>query len=79
MMLFCQFVTTQHLGKKTLCENLRQTIFIVTVAGVRIRYNDANEIYAWKDGELYTLEQAYVAGIPSRANIRSICDIHNQH
>ena len=56
-----------------------QAICFVTVAGVRIRYNDANEIYAWKDGEMYTLEQAYVAGILSRANIRSIRDIHNQH
>lgn len=56
-----------------------QAIRVVSVAGVRIRYNDANEIYAWNDGEMYTLEQAYVAGILSKADIRNIRDIHNQY
>lgn len=56
-----------------------QAIRVVNVAGVRIRYNDANEIYAWKDGEMYTLEQAYVAGILSKSDIRDIRDIHNQY
>lgn len=56
-----------------------QAIRVVNVAGVRIRYNNANEIYAWNDGEMYTLEQAYVAGILSKSDIRNIRDIHNQY
>ena len=56
-----------------------QAIRVVNVAGVRIRYNNANEIYAWNDGEIYTLEQAYVAGILSKSDIRNIRDIHNQY
>lgn len=56
-----------------------QAIRVVNVAGVRIRYNDANEIYAWRDGEMYTLEQAYAARILSKSDIRNIRDIHNQY
>ena len=56
-----------------------QAIRVVNVAGVRIQYNDANEIFAWNDGEMYTLEQAYVAGILSKSDIRNIRDIHNQY
>lgn len=56
-----------------------QAIRVVNVAGVRIRYKDANEIYAWNDGEIYTLEQSYVAGILSKSDIRNIRDIHNQY
>lgn len=56
-----------------------QAIRVVNVAGVRIRYNNANEIYAWNDGKIYTLEQAYVAGILSKSDIRNIRDIHNQY
>lgn len=56
-----------------------QAIRIVTVAGVRIRYNNANEIFAWNDGEMYTLEQACVAGFLSKSDIRNIRDIHNQY
>lgn len=56
-----------------------QAVRVVNVAGVRIRYNDANEIYAWNDGEMYTLEQAYVAGILSKSDIKNIRAIHNQY
>ena len=55
-----------------------QAIRFVNVAGVRIRYNDANEIYAWWNGEIYTLEQAYADGILSKSDIRKIRDIHNK-
>ena len=56
-----------------------QAIHVVNVAGIRIQYNDANEIYAWKDGKIYTLEQAYVAGILGKSDIRNIRDIHNKY
>lgn len=55
-----------------------QAVCVVNVAGVRIRYNDANEIFVWNDGKMYTLEQAYAAGMLSKSNIRKIRDIHNK-
>ena len=54
-------------------------ICVVNVAGVRIQYNDSNELYAWKDGKMYTLEQAYGSGILSKSDIRNIRVIHNQY
>ena len=52
-------------------------ICVVNVAGVRIQYSDSNQLYAWKDGKMYTLEQAYGSGILSKSNIRNIRNIHN--
>lgn len=54
-----------------------QAVQIVKVAGVRICYRDANELYAWKDGKIYTLNQAYQEGFLKRSDIRKIRDIHN--
>lgn len=54
-------------------------ICVVKVAGIRIQYSDSNQLYAWKDGKMYTLEQAYGSGILSKSNIRNIRNIHNQH
>lgn len=56
-----------------------QAICVVNVAGVRIQYSDSNELYAWKDGKMYTLEQAYRSGILSKSDIRNIRNIHNRH
>ena len=56
-----------------------QAIRDVTVAGVRIRYSNANELYAWKEGEIYTLEQAYTAGILTKSDIKTIRNIHYQY
>ena len=56
-----------------------QEVRFTIVGGVGIRYNDGNEILAWKDGELYTLEQAYANKILTMANIKKIRDIHNTY
>ena len=56
-----------------------QAIRDVTVAGVSIRYSNANELYAWKDGEIYTLEQAYTSGILTKSDIKKIRNIHYQY
>ncbi len=56
-----------------------QAIQVINIAGVNIRYNYSNELYAYKDGSIYTLEQAYVAGILTKPNIRNIRDIHDQY
>ena len=56
-----------------------QEVRFTIVGGVGVRYNDANEILAWKDGELYTLEQAYANKILTMANIKTIRDIHNSY
>lgn len=56
-----------------------QAIRIVNIAGICMMYNDGNEIYAWKNGKIYTLEQAYAVGILSKFDIKKIRDIHNQY
>ncbi len=49
------------------------------VAGVLFVYPDTNEIYAWKDGVQYTLEEAYRAKILSRSDIMDIAYIHHMY
>jgi hypothetical protein len=49
-----------------------------SVAGVQFTYSDSNQLYAWKSGEMYTLEQAYEAKILRRSDIRDIRNIHAQ-
>ncbi len=56
-----------------------QAVKIVKVAGVHICYRNANELYAWKEGKIYTLEEAYRAGILKKSDIRTIRDTHNRH
>lgn len=53
-----------------------QAIGDETIAGVTIRYNDANRIVAYKDGSLYTLQEAYNLGYLTRGNIMQIRSIH---
>ena len=54
-------------------------ICVANVAGVRIMYSDSNQIYVCKDGEMYTLEEAYKARILKRSDIRKIRDAHYQY
>jgi len=46
------------------------------VAGIAFQYNNSNQICVWKDGEFYTLEQAYGEGLLSRSDIRSVRNCH---
>lgn len=50
---------------------------VETIAGVAIAYGDANRIIAYKEGILYTLQEAYDAGYLTVANIELIKDIHH--
>ena len=50
-----------------------------TVAGVPIMYSNSNRIYVCKDGEMYTLEQAYAERLLKRSDIRKIRDAHYQY
>ena len=48
-----------------------------TVAGITIVYSDSNKIKVYKDGSLYSLQEAYDAGYLTKANIKRIKNIHN--
>lgn len=52
-------------------------IAVETIAGVTIGYGDANRIVAYKDGTLYTLQEAYDACYLTVVNIELIRDIHH--
>lgn len=54
-----------------------QAIGDETIAGVKIRYNDANRIVAYKDGVLYMLQEAYDMGFLTKANIKRIKNVHD--
>lgn len=56
-----------------------QAVWDVTVAGVTIRYSNGNQIYAWKDGEMVTLEQAYAMRWLTKADIKTIRFLHYLH
>lgn len=63
-------LTDRHTGYTTAIED-------ETIAGVTIRYSDANRIVAYKDGVLYTLQEAYDIGFLTVANIVRIKDVHH--
>ena len=50
-----------------------------SVAGVQIMYSNSNQIYVCKDGEMYTLEEAYEERLLKRSDIRKIRDAHYQY
>ncbi len=56
-----------------------QAIRVVNVAGIKIQYSDGNELFAYKDGEMYTLEQAYSNGFLTKSDIFIIRCIHYKH
>ena len=45
-----------------------------SVAGVNFMYSNSNRIYVCKDGEMYTLEQAYEQRLLKKSDIQKICD-----
>ena len=49
----------------------------VEVGGVMFHYRDGNYIEVWKDGEFYSLEEAYEQGLISDADLTEVADIHN--
>ena len=49
----------------------------VTIAGAVIRYVDFDEIWAWKDGKEYSLQEAYNLGVLTWEDIHEIADRHN--
>ena len=51
-----------------------QWIWTDIVAGYEFTYSDGNSIKVWKDGEHYSLRQAYESGILTKANIKRIAD-----
>lgn len=51
----------------------------VVVADQQVTYSNSNELLVWNDGELYTLDQAYSAGLITKSNVKSICSIHNKN
>ena len=48
-----------------------------SIAGVTIVYPNANRIYAWKNGERYTLEEAYNENLLTKADIEDISYIYS--
>ncbi len=54
-------------------------IEVVNVAGINFLYSDSNKLYAYKDGKIYSLEQAYENGFLTKINIVNIRDIHNKY
>lgn len=48
-----------------------------TIAEVTIQYNDSNRIKVYKDGSLYSLQEAYDMRYLTKANIRRIKNIHH--
>ena len=60
-------------------EVFTQAVEFETVAGVVFRYNDANRIYAFRDGKAYTLGQAYSNGFLNAKDLQRIRDVHNKY
>ena len=54
-----------------------QALWTEEVAGSRFGYSDSNRLYAWKDGRIYTLPEAYEAGLLSEADLKTIRSLHN--
>ena len=50
----------------------------ITVAGETFFHGDCFNIYAYKDGELYTLQEAYEKGILNEEDIKDIAEYHRQ-
>ena len=49
----------------------------IDVGGVMFHYRDGNSIEVWKDGEFYSLEEAYDKGHVSIENLQEVAERHN--
>lgn len=59
----------------------RQTLYTCmieeeTIADVTIQYSDSNRMKVYKDGSLYSLQEAYDMGYLTKANIKRIKNVH---
>ncbi len=61
-------------GTKTLYLTV---VKVETVAGSEFIYGNSNTIQVWKDGNFYSLEEAYQKGFLTKEEIAIIADIHN--
>ncbi len=56
-----------------------QGIRAETVGGIRFHYNDGNTLYAYCDGAVVPLKEAYERGFLSRWAVRRARDAHNAY
>ncbi len=56
-----------------------QAVRTETVGGIRFHYSDGNTLYAYRDGQILPLKEAYEQGMISRQNVRRARDVHNTY
>lgn len=49
----------------------------VEIGKVVFHYRDGKSIEVWKDGDFYTLEEAYEQGLITEDHLHEIADVHN--
>ncbi len=56
-----------------------QAVRTESVGGIRFHYRDGNTLYAYRDGQILPLKEAYEQGMLSRRDVRRARDIHNAY
>ena len=49
----------------------------IEVVGIIFHYGSTNEIKVWKDGNFYSVQEAYDQGLLTREQVQTLADVHN--
>ena len=49
----------------------------VEIGGSKFHYSSGNRIYVWKNGDIFTLQEAYDQDLLTKEHLQTIAEIHN--